>query len=269
MATVGKKFTSPEKWEQVWFSKLSPGQKLLYGYIWDRCDHSGVLEFIPNVWSAHTGQTINDEHLEKLIVQINQTEEKILWIGDKVWLPDYISYQQQKKKSTPVKAGHPMLPKIVVLLFDHGLFEEHRERYPYLLNDYLKENSDFEPLKASTSLIQGCEVPLSSSKSDSESHSSSGSPPPFKGEKKESLTKVAERCLRDWPQPSDKNFFAETNTLIDKLKEMKKNGLSLEDSEQMLTAYLRGEKIRLKDTDDEQNLFDIINKFNPDSPNPF
>lgn len=171
MATVGKKFTSPDKWEAGWFARLSAGQKLLYSYMWDRCDHSGVLEFIAPVWSAHIGQPVTEEDLQKLKDKVNTNRERVAIIEDRVWLIEYIRFQQQPDRAKPISVNHPMLKTIVRLLKEHNLYGAAKERDQLLFKDFEDENATSGVSKASPSLPEGRGKSLSGSKSASKSGS--------------------------------------------------------------------------------------------------
>lgn len=290
MATVGKKFTSPEKWEAAWFSRLSPGEKLLYYYLWDRCDHAGVIEFLPAIWGAHIGQSIDEQSLDDLMDAVNSEQDRILKIDEKVWLVGYISYQQQKKKGAPVKAGHPMLPKIVDLLKGHSLFDVFVKRYPALLSGYLAENSDSGTLKPTPSLIQGLGVSLSRSKSQisssssSNSGSGSGSPsgkdsakahtqvnqntpkgkgtsePPATTDWKQIATAAVE-CLKIFPSTSGDIQFMEEEQAKKIIRGAVIDGVPIDEAVTELKGYLKSQKSKVMQTGEEYDLLEILENF--------
>ena len=165
MATIGKKFIDPDKWESAWFSRLSPGQKLLYCYLWERADHSGVIEIIYPVWSAHIGQQIDKETLDKLIDSVNYDKDRILIFGDKILLSEYIRFQQKPDETEPLSGTHGFTKTIVRVLKGHGLYEEVKKRDPILFTDFEDKNSDSDISKASASLAKGYGKGLSKSKS--------------------------------------------------------------------------------------------------------
>lgn len=76
---MAKRFTDTDKWKRPWFTKLSNEQKLVWFYILDLCDHTGV-------WHADVG--LLNYHLKSRI-----TVEKIeSWFGDKMRRIDVDKY---------------------------------------------------------------------------------------------------------------------------------------------------------------------------------
>jgi hypothetical protein len=56
-----KRFTETTKWDDPWFVRLPRLQKLLWLYICDRCDASGVIDFCPQVASVQIGGKVTHE----------------------------------------------------------------------------------------------------------------------------------------------------------------------------------------------------------------
>jgi len=61
-----KRFTQTEKWDDPWFWELSPTSKLLWLFICDHCDSSGVIELSLKLASTKIGQTIQPKHLDEI-----------------------------------------------------------------------------------------------------------------------------------------------------------------------------------------------------------
>lgn len=55
-----KRFTDTAKWDDPWFVRLSWQGKLLWIYICDRCDASGVIELCPEVASLVIGAQVTE-----------------------------------------------------------------------------------------------------------------------------------------------------------------------------------------------------------------
>ena len=55
-----KRFTETNKWEDSWFSELSPNEKLLWLYIVDKCDNAGFFEFNLKFCTFFTGLSKDD-----------------------------------------------------------------------------------------------------------------------------------------------------------------------------------------------------------------
>lgn len=143
MATIGKSFSDPDKWENAWFACLDADQKLLFMYMWDRCDHVGVLEFIPNVWSAHTDLKIDMEFVQILMERINGDKERLVITGRKFWFPKYIRYNQQPDPEKPLSAKHPFHKHIWKRAIQHDLVDEINQRDPILLKEFIS-SSDYK-----------------------------------------------------------------------------------------------------------------------------
>ena len=48
------RFTDTEKWSDAWFANLSSKSKLLFLYLCDNCNLTGIIEINYNLWAAHT-----------------------------------------------------------------------------------------------------------------------------------------------------------------------------------------------------------------------
>lgn len=142
MATIGKKFSDPDKWESGWFLDLTPEQKLLYAYLWERCDHAGIIEPIPALLSAHIGHQTTAESIENLIQVVNADRERIVRHGQKLWFPEYIRYQQQADNAKPLRQGKPFHKTVFALIQQHGLIPEVQKRDPVLLKDFVHVNDE-------------------------------------------------------------------------------------------------------------------------------
>lgn len=60
-----KRFTETGKWLDTWYKRLEPRLKLLYQYILDTCDHSGVFEFDPETASTLIGMPVENKDLHR------------------------------------------------------------------------------------------------------------------------------------------------------------------------------------------------------------
>lgn len=143
MAAIGKCFTDPSKWEAWWFLNLNKEQKLLYLYLWDRCDHAGVVETIPTLIKAHTGLATTNEDIDSLVKVCNQDKERIMPHKGKLWLVEYIRFQQQKDPTQPLRYDKPFHRTVFYQIHKNGLVEELKKRDPVLLQEFVPTTNDF------------------------------------------------------------------------------------------------------------------------------
>jgi hypothetical protein len=61
-----KRFTETTKWSDPWFVRLSARHKLLWLYICDYCDASGVIDFCPEIASIQIGTEVSENDFDKL-----------------------------------------------------------------------------------------------------------------------------------------------------------------------------------------------------------
>lgn len=84
---MAKRFTDTEKWKKEWFQGLTVLEKLLWVYICDNCDQSGVFEMNLRMISFLLGLDIKLSDFDKLMHQIEKLE------SGKYWIRDFISFQ--------------------------------------------------------------------------------------------------------------------------------------------------------------------------------
>ena len=87
---MAKRFSTIEKWDDLWFSELQPISKLLFLFLVDKCDNAGFVEINSRLHSFFIGIS-KQEYLDAL-----QTLDKVLvWSvsNEKIWLKNFIFYQ--------------------------------------------------------------------------------------------------------------------------------------------------------------------------------
>ena len=103
------RFSTIEKWDDLWFSELQPISKLLFLFLVDKCDNAGFVEINPRLHSFVIGIS-KQEYIDSL-----QTLEKALvWSasGEKIWLKNFIFYQ----KNLPLNKENNAHKQIINLL---------------------------------------------------------------------------------------------------------------------------------------------------------
>lgn len=83
-----KRFTETNKWQDPWFSELTQGQKLLWLYLCDNCDNSGVIDLSKRIAKFLIG---TDSDIDEDIKALGERVE-ILNCG-KLLIPRFISFQ--------------------------------------------------------------------------------------------------------------------------------------------------------------------------------
>ena len=84
---MAKRFTDSFKWEDGWFRKLPVKLKLLWCYILDRCDNSGVWKIDLELASFFIGDTITHEDLTNFSDRIEFLN------NEKIWIIRFIEFQ--------------------------------------------------------------------------------------------------------------------------------------------------------------------------------
>ena len=86
---MSKRFTDTEKWKKPFIRNLSAPYKLLWLYICDDCDHSGIWQVDIDVAKIRIGEDINEQDAIKFF------DDKIIRIddGNKWFIPSFIDFQ--------------------------------------------------------------------------------------------------------------------------------------------------------------------------------
>ena len=87
---MAKRFSSTEKWDDVWFSELSPIGKLLFLFIVDKCNNAGFIE--PNCRLHSFTMGITKEQYDNGIVE---SEKVIVYSKTKnvIWIKTFLLHQ--------------------------------------------------------------------------------------------------------------------------------------------------------------------------------
>lgn len=116
------RFTEPRKWDDVWFRKLGPLQKLVIFFLWDRCDQAGFWEIDIDGMAFHTG--VSSDKIRPLFEGLNNSQEglqkALIKRGNFVWIKDFIGDQ----KNLPLNPMNNAHTKIISCIRDREDFEE-------------------------------------------------------------------------------------------------------------------------------------------------
>lgn len=100
-----KRFTETLKWEDPWFRRLKPHQKLLWQYMCDRCDHSGVIDLDYEAASFQIGAEVSEADL----LAFGERVEKLPC--GKAWVTKFVKFQYGEL-SMECKAHRPVFAAI-------------------------------------------------------------------------------------------------------------------------------------------------------------
>jgi 5-methylcytosine-specific restriction endonuclease McrA len=82
-----KRFTETRKWYDSWFVRLTPGKKLLWIYLCDNCDASGVIDFCPEIAAVQLGLKANTDSFKDFGDRLQQLP------SGKWWITRFIEFQ--------------------------------------------------------------------------------------------------------------------------------------------------------------------------------
>ena len=102
-----KRFTDTDKWKKNWFIELSNEGKLLWLYICDTCDYSGICDFNSRIFSAHLGFKVTTDKINEIM------GKKIIWIEDnKFHIPSFIDFQYNGQLNPDNKVHASIITKL-------------------------------------------------------------------------------------------------------------------------------------------------------------
>lgn len=88
---MAKRFISTEMFDDEWFMDLSPEAKLLYVYLFVRCDHAGIISIN---WKLAEFQTGIKELKKSHNTLLKEFEDRLVNLGnDYYFLPKFIWFQ--------------------------------------------------------------------------------------------------------------------------------------------------------------------------------
>lgn len=114
---MAKRFTDTDIWDKKWFMALSPKEKCLVKFIFDKCDVAGIWSPNWGLATAYIGETVGLCDLDKFSYRLE-------FLGEKIFVADFIEFQygELSDKCKPHQ-------KIIATLKKHGLFERVSKGY--------------------------------------------------------------------------------------------------------------------------------------------
>jgi hypothetical protein len=100
-----KKFTESNKWEDSWFRKLKPHEKILWVWLLDKCDHAGVIEPDMELATFHIGYQYSNDNLDVFSDRLVKID------SNKCFIPKYIPFQYGSL-SKECKAHNPVFASL-------------------------------------------------------------------------------------------------------------------------------------------------------------
>lgn len=129
-----KRFTETEKWNDPWFRKLTPGQKLVWFYLCDRCDNAGVIDLDREMGEFLIGHAVKwDDILESFGHRIEILE------NGKLWITTFLEFQVGELSSDCKPHQH-----INRLLLKHGISSRVSKGYSKGIHTHKEKDKDKE-----------------------------------------------------------------------------------------------------------------------------
>lgn len=128
---MAKRFCDTELWEKSWYRKLPCKHKLLFNFLFQKCDIAGFINFDPELASFYIGEIVRKEDLNLLGEHVIQVDR------DKYYLKDFISFQYGKlsNKSKPHIA-------VINKIEKHGFSDIDLIGYPKGINTLKDQDKD-------------------------------------------------------------------------------------------------------------------------------
>ena len=117
--------TDSTKWNDGWFTDLPMDMKLVWLYILDMCDHSGVYKVNLKLLKFQTGSERTEE---EIIVYL---KDRIFIKSDKWFIPKFISFQYKNFFTSKT----PAIVSAKELLISHKIIEPNDNTLPTLTKE--------------------------------------------------------------------------------------------------------------------------------------
>ena len=86
---MAKRFSDTDKWKKGWIKKLTPGEKLVWVYLLDNCNHAGIWDVEIEVAETRLGIKINPIE----VIKAFGDKIKVIDNGNKWFITNFISFQ--------------------------------------------------------------------------------------------------------------------------------------------------------------------------------
>lgn len=107
---MAKRLTDTLIWDEPWFVRLPPLSKLLWFYINNRCDRSGVIDLCPEVTSVQIGGKITEDSMQDFGARVKR-------LASGKWrIMDFLPFQYKT-----VDAHCPTHKDIILKILENGI----------------------------------------------------------------------------------------------------------------------------------------------------
>lgn len=155
-----KRFTATEKWQDVWYRKLSPTLKCLFQYLCDNCDHAGVIDPDWEMVGNYIGAKVNPDSIRGLGSRVQVMR------NGKVWICGFIRFQY----GTPKRDCKQHAP-VFAALEKHGISLQEVAECRLSgdsVGNYCPSNGDNSSIDGRSLLLDGAENTNKDKNKDSE-----------------------------------------------------------------------------------------------------
>ncbi|AHZ84674.1 hypothetical protein EP01_06950 [Bdellovibrio bacteriovorus] len=121
---MAHRYGDTNKWKMKWFRELSPTGKSVYAFIFDNCDHAGILEIDLDDMSFKVNEKTSDGSLKQLTIDDIKAAAngKIQFLaGDKIFLEGFVLYQYKLKSLADLNPNNRVHKSVMDRLEQLGL----------------------------------------------------------------------------------------------------------------------------------------------------
>lgn len=112
---MGKRYTDTSKWDDPWFLELTQAQKLVWEYLYTKCDAVGVWKPSAKSVNFHTGANIDLDYFLKVC----GPERIFVMPNGNWWITKFCDFQYGELKETSTS---PTTKTYIKLLKNHNLW---------------------------------------------------------------------------------------------------------------------------------------------------
>lgn len=126
---MAKRFTDSEKWKDDWYISLSNDYKIVWQWLLDNCNHSGLCKKSISLLNIMCKTNLNEGDI------IDFTNNRIVIVGDYWFIPKFLKFQY-----STLLSGKPAIVSVVRDIFTYNLQGMIPESFG---KDYLIINESF------------------------------------------------------------------------------------------------------------------------------